>query len=212
MTETDLKFGDLIRTLLRARHMKAYELAEKVGVAPTTISKFMNGTIRPKQETFAKICDELCNTDKVKRVLISRYTGTELPADGATEAEKTASLASPETHLLQKTQELAFKNEVENDLKGLDIEFTRDYLTETCCTDFLLKENGEVIALECRYHPIQDIKAEAEVALHIRKQLNCTEAYIVIPDTNGIDSATMKNGIKIIAISQLTFYASGMAH
>jgi transcriptional regulator with XRE-family HTH domain len=191
--------------------MKAYELAEKVGVAPTTISKIMNGSIRPKQETFAKICDQLCHTDAVKRALIGRYAGTEIPEESDnTGTPPNAQNYPPEKHLLNKAQSLAFKDLVANDLEQIPVDFKRDHRTETCCTDFLIKQDGELIALECHFHPMADLQAEADIALSIRKQLDCTSAFIVIPDSNGISSATMQNGIKIIALSQLTAYAMGM--
>ena len=65
--------GGLIRALLAARGLKAFELAEKVGISKQSISKIMTGLKRPRQTTFTKICEVLVSTPEEERALVQAY-------------------------------------------------------------------------------------------------------------------------------------------
>ena len=65
--------GGLIRALLAARGLKAFELAEKVGISKQSISKIMTGLKRPRQTTFTKICEVLVSTPEEERALEQAY-------------------------------------------------------------------------------------------------------------------------------------------
>ena len=65
--------GGLIRAMLVARGLKAFELAEKVGVSKQSISKIMTGLKRPRQTTFTKICEVLVSTPEEERALVQAY-------------------------------------------------------------------------------------------------------------------------------------------
>jgi hypothetical protein len=60
------------------------------------------------------------------------------------------------------------------------------------------------IAIEYRLELKHDLQEEAEVAAKLRDHHKFSNVIIVIPDSLGIHSVTMSNGIKIIALGQLT--------
>ena len=48
-----------IKTLVVKKGMTCAQLADKVGVSPVTLSRWINGTFEPTYDTLKKVCDAL---------------------------------------------------------------------------------------------------------------------------------------------------------
>ena len=124
--------GGLIRALLAARGLKAFELAEKVGISKQSISKIMTGLKRPRQTTFTKICEVLVSTPEEERALVQAYLNSKAlkkdraaPLNPAMKADTLRRRA--EQFLAQKTQSIQFKRRVAHILDQAGIPYQQDY-------------------------------------------------------------------------------------
>ena len=178
--------GDTIRSLLAKRQMKACELAKKIEISATSISKIMNGVSRPRQNSFTRMCEVLCETKEEERRLVSAFAGTELldeekekPTDDAMEREILRLRA--EQFLERKTQSIQFKRSVARELDKAGITYQQDYCEGPYSTDFLIEKDGKRIALECKSNVGRDYEKTEAICALIKAQLNCTQVRIVVP-------------------------------
>ena len=184
--------GEVLRDLLKQRNMKAVELGVKIGVSPTSISKILTGVTRPRQNTFTRMCQELCETKEDERRLVSAFTGTELfrEEDPATYHAKPQDLDAKEKEILRlraeqflemKAQSIAFKKSVARELDKIGVKYTQDYCEGIYVTDFLIEKDGKRIAMECKFNVQRDFEKAVMIASLIKEKFNCNEAYIVTP-------------------------------
>lgn len=177
--------GDVILSLLKKRGLRAFELAEQIGVSPTSVSKIMNGVSRPRQNTFTKLCQVLCETKDEERALVAAFAGTEQliednePANNPS-AEKELLRLRAEQFLERKTQAILFKRSVARELKKAEINYQQDYCDGPYSTDFLVEHDGKRIALECKSNLGRDLEKTEAICELLSEQLNAT-VHIVVP-------------------------------
>lgn len=181
--------GDTIKSLLKVRGLKAYELGDEIGLSPTSISKIMNGVTRPRQNTFTRMCQVLCKTKAEERRLVAAFAGTELleeePDQALPSAEREILRLRAEQFLERKTQSIQFKRSVARELDRAGITYKQDYCEGIYSTDFLIEQDGKRIAVEAKANVLRDIEKSAMLAEIIRKGLKCETVYTVVPFKQG---------------------------
>jgi transcriptional regulator with XRE-family HTH domain len=179
------KLGPVMKRLLKARSMKAYELGEQIGLSPTSISKIMNGISRPRQNTFTRMCKVLCKTKEEERRLVAAFAGTELLDEETDEAlpssDKVILRLRAEQFLERKTQSIQFKRSVARELDKAGIEYKQDYCEGIYSTDFLIEKNGQRIALECKANVGRDQEKTMAMTELLKEGLGCERVVIVVP-------------------------------
>ena len=208
---TKSPLGSTIKALLLARGLKAYELGEAIGLSATSVSKIMNGVSRPRQNTFTRMCQELCTTKDEEQRLVSAFAGTELLQEEAApygkqrNAEQEVLRMRAEQFLERKTQSIQFKRSVARELDKAGIAYQQDYCEAPYSTDFLIEYNGQRIALECKSNIGRDLaKTEAICAL-IKAQLSCNRVRIVVPylENDAVADAVAVSEIRAVLLASL---------
>lgn len=178
--------GDTIRSLLAKWQMKACELAKKIEISATSISKIMNGVSRPRQNSFTRMCEVLCETKEEERRLVSAFAGTELfdeekekPTDDAMGREILRLRA--EQFLERKTQSIQFKRSVARELDKAGITYQQDYCEGPYSTDFLIEKDGQRIALECKANVDRNTEKTLMIENMLCEKLDLKYCYIVVP-------------------------------
>ena len=198
--------GGLIRAMLAARGLKAFELAEKVGISKQSISKIMTGLKRPRQTTFTKICEVLVSTPEEERALVQAYLNskalkkdTDPPLNPAMEAATLRRRA--EQFLAQKTQSIQFKRSVAQILQKAGIPYQQDYCEGNYATDFLIEKDGQRIALECKSNIGRDLEKTGAMAELLKEQLPIATVLCIVPQiTEKLpDSAAELNLVELSA-------------
>ena len=170
--------GKTIKTLLKVRGLKAYELGEAIGLSPTSVSKIINGVTRPRQNTFTRMYQALCKTKD------------EEPDQALPSSDKVILLLRAEQFLERKTQSIQFKRSVARELDKAGIEYKQDYCEGIYSTDFLIERDGKRIALECKANVGRDIDKTLAMAELLKAGLKCQRVVIVVPyREEGIGSA-----------------------
>lgn len=172
-----------MKALLKARELKAFELAEQIGVSATSISKIMNGVTRPRQNTFTKLCQALCNTEEEERALVQAFLNSEkLDEDGEvpSESDKESLKLRAEQFLKRKTESIRFKKEVAAELDKARISYQQDYCEGDLSTDFLIEHDGKRIALECKSNLGRDLEKTETICALLAEQFLAT-VQIVVP-------------------------------
>jgi transcriptional regulator with XRE-family HTH domain len=199
--------GGLIRALLAARGLKAFELAERVGVSKQSISKIMTGLKRPRQTTFTKICEVLVSTPEEERALVQAYLKSKAvkkdraaPLDPALEAATLRRRA--EQFLAKKTQSIQLKRRVAQILDQAAIPYQADYCEGNYATDFLIEKDGQRIALECKTNIGRDLEKTVTMAELLKEQLPIKDVLCVVPQAmDKLPDAAA--GLNIIELSAL---------
>ena len=176
--------GDTIRSLLAKRQMKACELAKKIEISATSISKIMNGVSRPRQNSFTRMCEALCETKEEERRLVSAFAGTELleeePDQALPSLNKEILRLRTEQFLERKTQSIQFKRSVARELDKAGITYQQDYCEGPYSTDFLIEKDGKRIALECKSNVGRDYEKTVAQAELICEKFQC-QTCVVVP-------------------------------
>lgn len=198
--------GDTIKSLLKVRGLKAYELGEVVGLSPTSISKIMNGATRPRQNSFTRMCQVLCQTKAEERRLVAAFAGTELldeePDQALPSAEKVILRLRAEQFLERKTQSIQFKRSVARELDKAGIAYMQDYCEGIYSTDFLIEKDGKRIAVECKANVERDLDKTRSMAELIGEKLECV-VFVVAPFLHP-DFADQASDSRLKLISQST--------
>ena len=199
--------GDTIRSLLAKRQMKACELAKKIEISATSISKIMNGVSRPRQNSFTRMCEVLCETKEEERRLVSAFAGTELldeekekPTDDAMEREILRLRA--EQFLERKTQSIQFKRSVARELDKAGITYQQDYCEVPYPTDFLIEKDGKRIAQECKSNVGRDYEKTVAQAELICEKFQC-QTCVVVPYIDDLTQPTIIEGVKCLPLSEV---------
>jgi transcriptional regulator with XRE-family HTH domain len=184
--------GETIKTQLRLRRMKAYELGEAIGLSPTSISKIMNGVSRPRQNTFTRMCQALCETKEEERRLVAAFAGTEFleqePDQALPSSDKVILKLRAEQFLERKTQSIQFKRSVARALDKAGIAYKQDYCEGIYSTDFLIERGGKRIALECKANVGRDLEKTLAMTELLKAGLGCERVVIVVPFELSVDS------------------------
>lgn len=213
---TKSPLGSTIKALLLARGLKAYELGEAIGLSATSVSKIMNGVSRPRQNTFTRMCQELCTTKDEEQRLVSAFAGTELLQEEAApygkqrNAEQEVLRMRAEQFLERKTQSIQFKRSVARELDKAGIAYQQDYCDGIYTTDFLVEKDGKRIALECKSNVGRDLEKTEAICELIQEQLNCTQVRIVVPylENDAVTDAVAVSEIGQLLQSNFNFGAS----
>lgn len=177
--------GDTLRVLLKLRGLKAYELAETIGLSATSVSKIINGVTRPRQNTFTRMCQALCETKEEEQKLVAAFVGVELldeePDQTLPSADKEILRLRTEQFLERKTQSIQFKRRVARELDKAGIPYKQDHCEGIYSTDFLIEQGGKRTAMECKANIRRDLEKSLAAARMIQDELNCDWVYIVVP-------------------------------
>jgi len=217
-TPSNDKLGPVMKRLLKARSMKAYELGEQIGLSPTSISKIMNGISRPRQNTFTRMCQALCASKHDEYQLVQAFTGAET-LEEEQEAAHHRPQSEPEQEILRlraeqflerKTQSIQFKRSVARELDKAGIAYQQDYCQGPYSTDFLIEHNGQRIALECKSNIGRDLEKTEAICALIQEQLNCSQVRIVLPylEDDAVTDAVAVSEIGQLLQSNFNFGAS----
>ena len=208
---TKSPLGSTIKALLLARGLKAYELGEAIGLSATSVSKIMNGVSRPRQNTFTRMCQELCTTKDEEQRLVSAFAGTELLQEEAApygkqrNAEQEVLRMRAEQFLERKTQSIQFKRSVARELDKAGIAYQQDYCQGPYSTDFLIEHNGQRIALECKSNIGRDLEKTEAICKLIKAQLSCNRVRIVVPylENDAVADAVAVSEIRAVLLASL---------
>lgn len=203
---TKSPLGSTIKALLLARGLKAYELGEAIGLSATSVSKIMNGVSRPRQNTFTRMCQELCTTKDEEQRLVSAFAGTELLQEEAApygkqrNAEQEVLRLRAEQFLERKTQSIQFKRSVARELDKAGIAYQQDYCDGPASTDFLIEHQGQRIALECKSNIGRDLEKTEAICKLIKAQLSCNRVRIVVPylENDAVTNAVAVSEIRVV--------------
>ena len=199
--------GETIHALMKQRGLKAFELGEKIALSPTSVSKVVNGVTRPRQNTFTRMCQVLCETKEEERRLVAAFAGTELMDEESDEASTSSNEEAlrlrAEQFIERKTQAIAFKRTVAKELDKADIDYEVDYTQGIYSTDFLIHTDSKRIALECKANVGRDLERSAAMCEVIEQNLKC-EVIIVVPFVDAVCEAAQSNGMKISSLSELS--------
>ncbi len=200
----DNEFGKRVRSLMELRSISGEELAGKLSLSQTAISKILHGKNRPRQHTFAKLCETLCQTDEERWMLVSAYTGLNSlpqstpPPAGSTQAprlddlEYRAAGARLERTLVEKLEALGCSH--------IKAPYIGNYKT-----DILIEYESKRIALECHIPDFQPMKLEGlgDLLRALEKSDDCDHAYAIIPKETQIQYMKLKNNAELMSIDYL---------
>ncbi len=204
--------GETIRDLARQRGLKAFELAERVGVSRTSMSHIMSNTTRPRQSTFTRLSKVLCASAADEKRLVSAFLGSEVlvaeeeaPPSPPPADEPAVQRIRAEQYLERKAQSIGFRRSVAKALDGAGARYRREHCEAGCAADFLVERgDGARLALECRFNTQRDFEKAVAVAAVLREQLRCAAAWVVVPfDGGDLAAAAEGTGVKIVALGEL---------
>jgi transcriptional regulator with XRE-family HTH domain len=178
-------FGNTVKFLLAQRGLTAKELAERVNLSETSISKIVKGVTKPRQANLTRILQELCKTPEEEQQLLSAYDQME---DGADEDLKPLSLEVFEqveedrvrSYLQAKSLSIAFRESVAAALTDAGIDFQGPHQNQDIICDFFIP-GTQSIALECKSNPTRDWDRTITSARLFREELPCDRVIVVTP-------------------------------
>jgi transcriptional regulator with XRE-family HTH domain len=198
--------GETIHALMKQRGLKAFELGEKIALSPTSISKIVNGVTRPRQNTFTRMCQVLCETKEEERRLVAAFAGTELLDEELDEASAASNKEilrlRAEQFIERKTQAIAFKRSVARELDKIGVDYEADHYEGIYSTDFLIQKEGKRLALECKANVGRDIDRSIATCEVIQENLRC-EVIVVVPFVDAVCGEAQKKGMKVSALNEL---------
>lgn len=178
------RFGDTLRQLMEAKNVSGVQLAEDIGITPTSVSRILNGQSRPRQVTLSRIMARLCQSAGEQQALLRAFSGLEtLPSEESNPDERNAQAEEERVKrfLEVKTQSILFKRSVARELDKAGIAYVQDYCRGAVSTDFLIERGGKRIALECRFNVQRDFERAILSARVIREELGCDSVITVTP-------------------------------
>lgn len=182
------KLGEVLKALMDRKKLTGNQLAEAIGISPTSVSKIMTGQSKPRQLTLTQIIKRLCDGPEDEQLIIRAYTGLldEIP-DEPEKAPRPISTEEIErvTHYLEvKSMSVAFENDVESVLREAGFDYEKDYRVDPLICDFMIKLRGRRVALDCKYNVNRDWDRTYATVKLLREQLPCDEVVIAVPYEN----------------------------
>ena len=198
-------FGDAVRQLMECKKVSGLKLAESIGITPTSVSRILNGQSRPRQLTLTRIMKRLCETNGEEQSLLRAYSGLEtLPEEAVLDDGKNAQeeRARALRYLEMKSQSIAFKRSVARELDKAGLSYKLDYAEGVFVTDLLIKQDGKLVALECKFNVHRDFEKTGIIAELLKENLKIDSVLIVVPFA--MDSVTKESsGLNIVELSDL---------
>ena len=199
------RFGDTLRQLMELKAVTGVQLSAETGLTTTSISRLLNGQTRPRQVTLTRLMKYLCETKAEEQSFLRAYSGLEtLPEEAVLDAEKNAQeeRARALRYLEMKSQSIAFKRSVARELDKAGLSYKQDYAEGVFVTDFLIEQDGQRVAVECKFNVHRDFEKTGTIAELLKENLKIDSVLIVVP--YGMDSVTMESsGLTIVELSEL---------
>lgn len=199
------RFGDTLRQLMELKAVTGVQLSAETGLTTTSISRLLNGQTRPRQVTLTRLMKYLCETKAEEQSFLRAYSGLEtLPEEAVLDAEKNAQeeRARALRYLEMKSQSIAFKRSVARELDKAGLSYKQDYAEGVFVTDFLIEQDSQRVALECKFNVHRDFEKTGTIAELLKENLKIDSVLIVVP--YGMDSVTMESsGLTIVELSEL---------
>lgn len=181
------------------------QLSAETGLTTTSISRLLNGQTRPRQVTLTRLMKYVCETKAEEQSLLRAYSGLEtLPEEAVLDDEKNAQEERSRAlrYLEMKSQSIAFKRSVARELDKAGLSYKQDYAEGVFVTDFLIEQDGQRVALECKFNVHRDFEKTGTIAELLKENLKIDSVLIVVP--YGMDSVTKESsGLTIVELSEL---------
>lgn len=199
------RFGDTLRHLMELKGVTGVQLSAETGLTTTSISRLLNGQTRPRQVTLTRLMKYLCETKAEEQSLLRAYSGLEtLPEEAVLDDEKNAQEERSRAlrYLEMKSQSIAFKRSVARELDKAGLSYKQDYAEGVFVTDFLIQQDGQRVALECKFNVHRDFEKTGTISELLKENLKIDAVLIVVP--YGMDSVTKESsGLTIVELSEL---------
>lgn len=204
-------FGNTVKFLLAQRGLTAKELAERVNLSETSVSKIVNGVTKPRQANFTRIIQELCETPDEEQQLVAAYAQIE---DGLEDEDNQVDPAVYERleedrvrrYLQAKSQSIAFREQVAAVLEQSGVPFQGPHQNADIICDFFIP-GPPIIAIECKANPTRDWDRILTSARLFRAELPCERVVVVVPSLETISSADQTRvtaaDVQLLSISKL---------
>lgn len=205
--------GSTIKTLLSKHGITAKELAQRVNLSETSLSKIVQGITKPRQANFTRIIEELCKSQGEEQELITAYALIEQEiADEQPQLDPETYQRIEEervrSYLKAKARSIAFREQVATTLTASGIPFDSPYSNADLICDFLICGPPH-IAIECNANPARDWDRAVTSARLLLKELPCDHVIVVVPEiTDALSNAealfrTVKLSELIAALADL---------
>lgn len=204
------RLSSVIRDLMELREVTGSQLAEDIGISPTSISKIVTGQSRPRQVTLSRLIKRLCISKEEEQLVIAAYDAKEVEGLPAAPVLGDAANVEAEEERVRrfmeiKCQSIAFKRSVARELDKAGIAYRQDYAEKLIVTDFLVELNGKRIALECKFNLHRDIEKTVISARLIREQFGCDMVLVIVPfdDVSITEKLSSESYIGILPLQDL---------
>ena len=204
-------FGNTVKFLLAQRGLTAKELAERVNLSETSVSKIVNGVTKPRQANFTRIIQELCATAEEEQQLVTAYAQIEERLEDEQKQVDPAAYERLEEdrvrrYLQAKSQGIAFREQVLDVLNESGVSFQSPHQNEDIICDFFIPGPPR-IAIECKSNPRRDWNRTLTSANLFRSELPCERVLVAVPDLKEVSSDDRKRAksvsVEIISINKL---------
>lgn len=203
--------GNTIKFQLAKRGMTAKELAERINLSETSLSKIVNGITKPRQANFTRIIKELCESPEEVQQLLSAYDQIEGALDEENpqfDFERFLQIEEERVrrYLQAKSQSIAFRESVAATLTEAGIDYQGPHQNEDIICDFFIPGTPST-AIECKANPYRDWDRTLTSANLFRSELPCERVIVIVPDLKEIPAEIRKRAksasIEIIPIDKL---------
>lgn len=203
--------GNTIKFQLAKRGMTAKELAERINLSETSLSKIVNGITKPRQANFTRIIKELCESPEEVQQLLSAYDQIEGALDEENpqfDSERFLQIEEERVrrYLQAKSQSIAFRESVAATLTEAGIDYQGPHQNEDIICDFFIPGTPST-AIECKANPYRDWDRTLTSANLFRSELPCERVIVIVPDLKEIPAEIRKRAksasIEIIPIDKL---------
>lgn len=204
-------FGNTTKFLIAKRGMTAKELAVRINISETSLSKIVKGLTKPRQANLTRIIQELCETPAEQQQLLAAYGQVEdvLPEDSKqlnSEVFKQLEEARVRRYLQAKSQSIAFRESVATALADAGVAFQGPHQNQDIICDFFVS-GAQSIAIECKSNPSRDWSRTITSAQLFREELPCDEVLVAVPSLDAISDEDRKRvqaaSVQIVSLPQL---------
>lgn len=205
-------FGNTTKFLIAKRGMTAKELAVRINISETSLSKIVKGLTKPRQANLTRIIQELCETPAEQQQLLAAYGQVEdvLPEDSKqlnSEVFKQLEEARVRRYLQAKSQSIAFRESVATALTDAGVAFQGPHQNQDIICDFFIPGSPSV-AVECKSNPTRDWDRTITSARLFLSELPCDEVLVAVPSLEAISKNDQKRvraaSVEIIPLSKLS--------
>lgn len=209
--------GNTIKFLLATRVMTAKELAERINLSETSLSKIVNGITKPRQANFTRIIEELCESPEEVQQLLSAYDQIEGELDEENpqfDSERFLQIEEERVrrYLQAKSKSIAFRESVAATLSESGIDYQGPHQNQDIICDFFIPGPPST-AIECKSNPSRDWDRTITSAHLFREELPCDKVVVAVPSLEAISKEDRKRvraaSVQITPLSKLTSCLSG---